>query len=341
MTGVRLADGELVPAAVVVDTTGRRSRAPAWLAALGVPAPEERSVETGIFYYTRFYRLRRGRPPGGGTGLVAGDLGWVKIAVFPGDADTFSITVGTPVDDHALKALSRPRQFERFVAALPAIAPWRARGVSAPISGPDTPVLVMGELRNRLRRFVDRDGPLLPGFFALGDAAYHTNPIYGRGCPTALVHATLLDEALGQHPDDLRAAARCLDRQAEIELRPFWDAAVAADRRALGDPRDGPRPRRARHSCASPSRPSAGSSSMASCRPRRWIPVVFRGLLRIFHMLDAPDRLVRDPEIVLRSLPVLARSLWGAVPAKAFPPVTRDEVVAQLLPVPTRDILSP
>jgi 2-polyprenyl-6-methoxyphenol hydroxylase-like FAD-dependent oxidoreductase len=77
VTGVRLANGRVEPAALVVDATGRRSRAPEWLAALGIPGPRERSTETGIFYYTRFYRLRRGRAPRGTTGHVAGDLGWV------------------------------------------------------------------------------------------------------------------------------------------------------------------------------------------------------------------------------------------------------------------------
>src|SRR5262249_26028455 len=49
VTGVRLTDGQIVPAAIVVDATGRRSRAPQWLAALGAPSPYERSAETGIF----------------------------------------------------------------------------------------------------------------------------------------------------------------------------------------------------------------------------------------------------------------------------------------------------
>src|SRR5881409_3034803 len=113
VTGVRLADGSTIPAAIVVDATGRRSRAPGWLAALGAPAPYERSAETGIFYYTRFYRLRRGRGPRGTTGLVAGDLGWVKLAIFPGDGRTFSITVGAPIDDHALRGLAEPAHGRR------------------------------------------------------------------------------------------------------------------------------------------------------------------------------------------------------------------------------------
>jgi len=54
VTGVRLADGSVMRAALVVDATGRRSRAPAWLAASGAPLPLELSADTGTFYYTRF-----------------------------------------------------------------------------------------------------------------------------------------------------------------------------------------------------------------------------------------------------------------------------------------------
>jgi 2-polyprenyl-6-methoxyphenol hydroxylase-like FAD-dependent oxidoreductase len=328
--GVRLADGTDIPAALVVDALGRRSPVPGWLAALGGPVPRERSDETGIFYYTRFYRLRRGRAPKGTTGLVAGDLGWVKIAVFPGDADTFSVTVGAPVEDTGLKDLADPGRFERFIGAFPQIVPWRARGVSVPIGGKDTPVLVMGQLRNRLRRFVDAEGPLAPGLLVVGDAAYHSNPIYGRGCSQALVQVALLDEALGRHPRDPAAAAVLLHRLSEAQIRPFWDAAVASDRRARGDRRVPP-----------PGNPLAYLTVMAQeafgwfvergmLPATRVDPVVFRGLLRVFHMLEAPERLARDPELVLRSLPMLARVLVGQGPAAPFQAVARDAVLARM-----------
>src|SRR5206468_2827755 len=134
------ADGR---AGLVGAGTGRRSRAPAWLAASGAPLPLELSADTGTFYYTRFYRRGHGRAPRGTTGLVAGDLGWVKVAIFPGDNASFSISVGAPVADGSLRGLSDPARFEAFVRAFPAVAPWRARGVSVPIDGPATPVLVM------------------------------------------------------------------------------------------------------------------------------------------------------------------------------------------------------
>jgi 2-polyprenyl-6-methoxyphenol hydroxylase-like FAD-dependent oxidoreductase len=135
VTGVRLADGPPLSAALVVDATGRRSKAPEWLEALGAPRPRERVSDTGILYFTRFYRLLRGAPPIGGTGLVAGDLGWVKLAIFPGDQGTFSITVGPPADDTALKRLSTPSSSS---ASSPrsSMAPWRSNGASEPVSGP-------------------------------------------------------------------------------------------------------------------------------------------------------------------------------------------------------------
>jgi 2-polyprenyl-6-methoxyphenol hydroxylase-like FAD-dependent oxidoreductase len=329
VTGVRLADDAELAAALVVDASGRRSRASDWLAALGAPRPRERVADTGILYYTRFYRLLRGTPPVGGTGLVAGDLGWVKLAVFPGDRGTFSITVGPPVDDVPLKRLADPEQFERFVSAFPAIAPWRVPGTSTPIFGPTTPVLVMGQLRNRIRRFVDRDGPLADGFVGVGDAVYHSNPIYGRGCPSALMMVELLDEALGRHRADSIAMARHYDAACRTHVQPFWEAAAASDRRMLGHERAGPAGNRA--ALIHLAEQAFGWFVDRGMVPATRVdPVVFRGLLRVFHMLDTPEDLVRNPEILLRSMPVLARVLRGDEPAHQFPPTSRDHVLEKL-----------
>lgn len=329
VTGVRLEDGSVLAASVVVDALGRRSPAAAWLTALGAPMPREKSSDSGILYYTRFYHGRPDRLPRGSGGVVAGDLGWVKLAIFPGDHDTFSITVGTPVDDQELRRLADPRRFERFLAALPSVAPWRARGVSRPLDGPSTPVRVMGQLRNRLRHFVDREGPLAPGFFAIGDSAYHSNPIYGRGCPMALMAATFLDEALALHPRDPIAAARHLHRLSERELRPWWEAAVASDRRMQRETTEA-RPG-ALGTLAGLAEEAIGRLLERGILPATRVdPVVFRALLRTFHMLDAPQRLVTDPGVVLRSLPTLARALAGHEPADRFVRVTREEALRRV-----------
>jgi hypothetical protein len=77
-------------------------------------------------------------------------------------------------------------------------------------------------------------------------------------------------------------------------------------------------------------RRSAGSSTAASWPATRVDPVVFRALLRVFHMLDVPEQRMFNPEIVLRSIPVLARVLRGDVPPQQFPPTERDHVLAKL-----------
>jgi 2-polyprenyl-6-methoxyphenol hydroxylase-like FAD-dependent oxidoreductase len=329
VTGVRLDDGSALAAALVVDASGRRSKAPEWLEALGAPRPRERVSDTGILYYTRFYRLRAGSPPLGGTGLVAVDLGWVKLAIFPGDQRTFSITVGPPVGDAALKRLVDPEQFERFVAAFPSMAPWRAHGASEPVFGPATPVLVMGQLRNRRRRFVDAEGPLAPGFVGVGDAVYHSNPIYGRGCPSALMMVELLDEAVGRHRRDPSAMARHYHSACEAHVRPFWEAAVASDRRMLGQARELPAGNRA--ALIHMAEQAFGWFVDRGVVPATRVdPVVFRGLLRVFHMLDAPEDLLRNPELLLRSVPVLARVLRGDEPLQQFTPTRREHVLAKL-----------
>ena len=105
---------------------------------------------------------------------------------------------------------------------------------------------------------------------------------------------------------------------------------MAADRRARGERRS-----------AAPGNAPAYLSIMAQqafgwflergmLPATREDPVVFRGLLRVFHMLDAPDTLARDPELVLRSLPMLARVLAGRGPEPQFDPVPREAALARM-----------
>lgn len=328
-----------IDADLVIDASGRRSPAPQWLQKIGAAAPHETTVPTGIFYFTRFYRLVGPRPGGAATGLVAGDLGWIKLATFPGDGDTFSITVGTSIDDEPLRALADPEVFEAIVRAFPQVGVWRAPGVSRPIDGPDTPVLVMGGLSNRRRRFV-RDGrPIVTGFFPLGDAAYHSNPIYGRGATSAVLGAIALDDALGAHQDDLGAALVAYDAQLRREIEPFWDAAAAGDRAsaaraaeaAKGDSSWLPDPRELLDPGRVLSRLLARAAGVYF--ERGLVPAsrrdgdVFRAVMRVMNMLDSPRDGLASPQVVARVLPFIAESLFRGVEPNFVGP-TRDEALA-------------
>lgn len=57
VTGVTLRDRAPLAARLVVDATGRTSRTPAWLAALGHPAPEVTRYDSHLGYSSRLYAL--------------------------------------------------------------------------------------------------------------------------------------------------------------------------------------------------------------------------------------------------------------------------------------------
>ena len=334
----------VVAADLVVDASGRRSRAAEWLPEIGARAPRERSVHTGIFYFTRFYRLVGERPPGATAGLVAGDVGWLKLATFPGDNGTFSITVGSDIDDAELRALSEPDVFEAVVGACPQIAAWR--GVAEPIDGPDTPVLVMGGLSNRMRSFVAEGAPLVGNLLVIGDAAVHTNPIYGRGATCALLTAVALADALADHPHDDAAAAVALASRVKQEIGPFWTSAAAGDRmgRVRAAAQAGTQTGGEAASLlaslwsfiSSPDRAIAqlAAQALSVYFDHGLVPAstrdgqVYRGVMRVMNMLDEPRTGLLSPAIVARVLPVIARSLASRGSRRSFAGPSRAEALA-------------
>ena len=107
VTGV---DG--LPADLVVDARGPRSSSAAWLAAIGAQPVDEELHESGIFYFSRFYRIGAGVEPPPYSGPTAADLGYLKYAIFLGDNGTFSITYAIERDDDELRrALVEPAAF--------------------------------------------------------------------------------------------------------------------------------------------------------------------------------------------------------------------------------------
>lgn len=330
---------------LVIDATGRRSAADRWLAELGVPPLEEERVPTGIYYFTRFYRLTGERPPGATTGLVGGDVGWLKLATFPGDDDTFSITVGTNIEDRPLRALSDPEVFEALIQAFPQIGIWRAKNVSRPLDGPKTPVLVMGGLENLRREFCPEGALVARGFAAVGDSSYHSNPIYGRGVTSGMLSVTLLDEALAEHEGDLDAGIIDYYRRARREVEPYWRHAAVSDRMS-----GGARERRSADAEASDDDlwswawswvvdPTARVGELTGRAARTFLEQgfgpalredgqVFRAAMRVMNMLEEPQDGLLTPQVLARTLPYLVRSLVWPSGERPFPGPSRREALA-------------
>jgi 2-polyprenyl-6-methoxyphenol hydroxylase-like FAD-dependent oxidoreductase len=298
---------ETIAADLFVDASGRRSRLPAWLEAVGLPRPEEEESPCGIFYCSRFYRLLPGVGPPERETTIGADLGYLKYAIFHGDAGIFSVTLAADPADRPLRALLRDGPFEATARQLPPVARWLDPAVSEPITG----VFAMDGLRNMRRHFVQGGRPLVRGLLVIGDAALHSNPLYGRGCTLAFVHAALLADAVAAHAGDLEALALAFDAATERELVPWYKLAVAQDRDALEWAR-----RLREHGVPKPSDGTGAVDPRVYLRDlllRGLVPAlrldatVLRAFMRSFNLLDPPGDLMREPALLGRVLAVYQR----------------------------------
>jgi 2-polyprenyl-6-methoxyphenol hydroxylase-like FAD-dependent oxidoreductase len=303
--GVRLRDGETLEADLVVDASGRRSRVGTWLAAVGARPLREETESCGIFYSSRFYRLREGAAMPVLDGPMGADLGFMKYGIFPGDDRTFSVTLAANPEDPPFRALFRQRGFDALAASLPATASW----VDAAVADPISPVMAMAALRNTRRFPVEEGEPLATGLACVGDALIHTNPIVGRGCTLAAVNAFLLADTLEAHPEDPNAAALALHAAVEREIVPWYEAVRTQDRDAIAVAealRRGEDP-------FAPNRPDGSVDPLGYMRSMvrdGFLPAlredlgVLRAFMRIFNLLDAPADLMKDPAVLGKVLAV-------------------------------------
>jgi 2-polyprenyl-6-methoxyphenol hydroxylase-like FAD-dependent oxidoreductase len=316
LEGLRGRIGEAVHewrADAVVDASGRNTLFPEWFAAAGVTLPEEGSP-AGILYFTRHYRLHDGaEEPPRGLAPGAGDLGYLKYGVFIADNRHFSVTLACPEIETELRvALPRPDVFDRTCALLPGVALWTDPGRATPASK----VFAMGALRNVWRRFVDEAGrPLVARYFAIGDAAIRTNPLYGRGCSSGAIQAFLLGDVFAETADPSHRLA-LLTSRVHAELRPFYDAMVRQDAQAI---------RRAERERAADARPPRWRARLTKSfiedgigPATRGDLAVLRAVMQPFHMNEAPDAWTRRPDIMLRILATWAKT--RALKAHLYPP---------------------
>jgi 2-polyprenyl-6-methoxyphenol hydroxylase-like FAD-dependent oxidoreductase len=219
VVGVRTSGGEALRADLVVDATGRRSRGPEWLAAIGARPAYEEQADCGFSYYTRYFT---GSEPQR-IGPVFMILGTIAILTLPGDNGTWSITIVTAAGDQPIKTLRHVEQWTKVIGACPLQAHWLD---GDPITG----ILPMSGIVDRYRRFVVDGAPVATGFVAVADAWACTNPSAGRGMTVGFMHAVRLRDALREAPDDPHAFAWRFDELTEAEVAPWYHAQIAADR---------------------------------------------------------------------------------------------------------------
>ncbi len=325
VTGVRLADGSEAAFDLVVVATGRRSTLPEWLHEIGCTPIGDEVDDTGIVYFSRFYRLHDGvgYPR---TGPIGGDLGYLKYGVFVGDNRTFSVTLATPTDDQQLRRkLTDPDAFDACARQLVATAPW-VDGRAEPITAS---VYVMAGLINRWRQYVVDGRPVATGFIPIGDAVLCTNPLYGRGCATAFWGAQLMVAAVDANPGDTERMLVDYDTSLRAEIYPWYRASVGQDAEArrvasallAGEDLDG-------H--AADQRTLMRAVFRDGLLPAlRRDAVVLRAFFRVLNLLTAPDAMVTDPDVGSRVLAVW-QDRDNRPPEPALGPKRRTDLLALL-----------
>ena len=210
---------QVLDADLVVDATGRGSRAPMWLEALGYPRPERDEVRVRLGYATRTYRLPADvlggdiaildaptpQNPRGGALLALEDGRWiVTLAGILGDFP--------PTDPDGFLAFASTLRFPDIHQAIRDGEP-----LDDPV-GFRFPASVRHRYE-RLDRFPD-------GFLVVGDAVCSFNPIYGQGMSVAALEAL----ALRRH---LRRGARLEPRRLLRDLARAvdvpWEIAAGGD----------------------------------------------------------------------------------------------------------------
>ena len=286
---------EEMKADIVIDASGRTTIFTDFLRENGLTIEEEKSP-AGILYFTRHYRLREGQdePP---RDMIpgAGDLGYIKYGVFAADNRHFSITLAVPEIENELRvATVKPETFDTICNQIPGMARW----IDPKRAEPVTKVFGMGNLHNVWRNFVKDGEPVALNFFAVGDAALRTNPLYGRGCSSAVMHAHILGDVLHAIADP-RERAIAFDKRTRRELRPFWDAIrkqdIGAIRRAKNEQIPGHKARWKARLIKSFAEDAVGPATRKSLS-------VYRAIMRGFHMLALPTAWLGRPAIVLRVL---------------------------------------
>lgn len=217
------ADTTELVADLVVDASGRGSRAPAWLSEAGYPAPATTRVDPDVGYGARIYRI----PPDF-------NADWQAALLFSEPPSMPRSGYLLPIEDRQwmLGLMGAAGQhpptdedgFAAFIRSLrhPIIADVLAS------AEPVTPIRAYRGTANRLRHY-ERMAHRPDRFVVLGDGVCAFNPVYGQGMTTAAIAAETLDACLGtQRPDGL---ARRFQRQLARRNADPWMLSTAEDLR--------------------------------------------------------------------------------------------------------------
>lgn len=176
---------------LVVDASGRNSRAPRWLEAMGYTPPKETVINSFLGYASRLYELPENfqadwqgalvtaKAPGTRGGVMSAIEGNRWIVTLAGIGRDYPPTDEAGFLDFA-RSLRNPIIYEAILDA---------KAIS--------PLIAYHRTENSWHHY-EKLSRLPSGFVVIGDAVCAFNPVYGQGMTTAALGALTLDECLNK-----------------------------------------------------------------------------------------------------------------------------------------------
>ena len=221
VAGVRLR-GVTSPlgADLVVDASGRSTKAGDWLAAAGLPEPRTTEVVVDL-RYPAFFVERRPDDLGGAAFAViqnTPDLPRIGVAL-PMEGGRWQVVLGGYFGDAAPTDPDGAREFARSLAD---------PTLTALLERPCLAEPARYTFRSSRRRYWEKLAQHPPGLCVLGDAVASFNPIYGQGMSSALLQVEALGAALALHGSGPRLGPAVARGAAKVVDNP-WRTATGAD----------------------------------------------------------------------------------------------------------------
>jgi 2-polyprenyl-6-methoxyphenol hydroxylase-like FAD-dependent oxidoreductase len=223
VAGVRLDDGEVIEAGLVVDASGRGSRSDRWLTELGHQAPGSVEVKIGVHYTTRLFARTDGDFHDGlGVLVLPAPRTERRIGLalqVEGDRWLISMggwhNAGPPGDDEAFLAYARS-------------LPYRPLASLIERAEPLSDLITHRFPANRRRRFERLRRPPA-GYVATGDAVCSFNPVYGQGMTCAALEALALRSTVERFGAGSARLPRAFARAVAGIVATPWRFAVGGD----------------------------------------------------------------------------------------------------------------
>jgi 2-polyprenyl-6-methoxyphenol hydroxylase-like FAD-dependent oxidoreductase len=216
VTGVEIAtpdDTTTLHADLVVDASGRGSKSPKWLEAMGYEPPAEQHVRAYFGYASRMVKLNGELPQGLGGVITMPFPGSHKGGCFlPADNGRYTLCAIGAMKDHP------PGDEEAFAEYLRQ-APSPLLAEMAELSEPLTEINTYHHPGNQRRLWEDMERRPR-GFIPIGDSVASFNPVYGQGMSVAAFEARKLRDRLKALDGDLDALPDAFmeDLRASVEF---------------------------------------------------------------------------------------------------------------------------